>query len=253
MSPLFLPLLFGLVLLIAAALFYLYLRRTILSPSSLVCQPSKQFPGGPLVPGREGPELIDDKKLSPAKAIQGLNALSDYAAQAGIEKIIGINRGGILVGAYVALRLRIKNKDLLRCSVPLPRDIPVQDGGDNCSFTAEDLKGKILVVDDVCRTGKTLEKAMSFLGQKIGKDFVKVATLVSTIDDDGPGYDRVNYYAFATQAREILMPWHTEEAEIYVLKALEQKRIKEFEETKKKSLNELQQVLQDAHLLNGRV
>lgn len=228
MIYLFLPLVFVACIFMCFVILYLYIRRSVTTERNSVFLP--------ITSGT--PKLLRDCLLSPNQAIEGLDAICNYASRNNIDRIIGINRGGVLVGAYVAVRLGIPNEKLLRFSVPII--------GDNIesNSSSDEFSGNILLVDDVCRTGTTLKKALSYLeNNDKPPSRLLVSVLATTAERNSPIYDKLDFSYYHSNGPELKMPWHSKEANEWISRAIrqkiEQKRQKEFSEASEKSVNEL--------------
>ena len=184
--------------------------------------------------------FIKESVLSPTKASKALDDLCEFCSKNNIDTIVGINRGGILVGAYVAVKLGIADGQLLRCSVPLIGEDA------NCSISDHHFIGNVLVVDDVCRTGRTIKKALKRLRNNLEKtNKTIVAVLAATAEENESIYKKLDFYGYQSNRPDLKMPWHSEEANEYILRAIEEKRKTEYLETSKKTLLELDHEIKD--------
>lgn len=248
----YLPLYFGVVLLVVSFGFYLFLRSKVqtikplplplgsdVTPETSTPSPATTTPISPW------PALLSEQFLSPQKATAGLDAICAFASEQKVNKIIGVNRGGILAGAYVALKLKISDKNLLRCSAPLI------DNPATCNLALEDLEGNILIIDDVCRTGKTLEKAKDKLVEKKPDINAKMVVIVSTEDVARRAESMgIEFYSYVTDRSDIRMPWHSEEANEFIINAQEQKRAYEMEQISGQPLAEIAKQLESTNIIN---
>jgi hypoxanthine phosphoribosyltransferase len=112
------------------------------------------------------------------------------------DAVVGIAKGGVFVGSAVASVLGtdfypVRVEQRRREADPMPE----------ATDQFPDLKGKrVLVVDDVCQTGKTLAKAKR-LAKKAGAKDVRSATLVVR-----PGGARPDFHALETDSL-VLFGW----------------------------------------------
>lgn len=110
-----------------------------------------------------------------------------------VDFVVGISRGGLVPAALVATRI---NKPLVAMYI---------DKQDNMYIDRTDwLDGKnILLVDDVCRTGKTLSLAVKLLEEKAHPSKV---TTMTVYDEDCNGKVYTPSYSFRMH-KEVIMPW----------------------------------------------
>lgn len=115
--------------------------------------------------------------------------------------LFGINKGGAFIANYLAHRMSLHEKYLVKCDYR----------PDFKKFYCEDraINGPIVIVDDVIRTGKTIAAAKNYLSQKYpGKriySFVLIVTQKDT-DTDNP-LDIIDYSPWITDNEEISLPW----------------------------------------------
>lgn len=95
-----------------------------------------------------------------------------------IQFVVGISRGGLIPAAFIATKL---NKPLLAAYI---------DKQDNVYFDRTDwIQGKkVLLVDDVIRTGKTINKIRALIGLSGAKEVIQ-------------------YTVFNDPKGELSMPW----------------------------------------------
>ena len=107
-----------------------------------------------------------------------------------VEFVVGVSRGGLILAAMVATKL---NKPLVAVYI---------DKQDNIYFDRmEWLKDKsVLVVDDVVRTGKTLEKVVNTLKSLVNSEINTLTLYSMTEASVSPNY------SFKTR-KDISLPW----------------------------------------------
>jgi len=110
-----------------------------------------------------------------------------------IEFVVGVSRGGLIPAVWVATRA---NKPLVTAYI---------DKEDNVHFDrSEWIQGKsIVVVDDICRTGKTITKIADLLLEKGAKD-VHMYTVFSLPNE----LKHPHHARFIEE--DIIMPWDYE-------------------------------------------
>jgi hypoxanthine phosphoribosyltransferase len=151
--------------------------------------------------------LLRGKEISNENTNIGLKKLINYANKFEPDFIIGINRGGMLIGAYISLALGIPSKNFKRCCV-----VPMLNGSGeyeiDCSIN-DNLIGKVLVVDSIIRTGGSMKSAFKELQQKFPDiETIKTATVITVTDkDDKPVFEDLDYCVFGTQNPLLKLPW----------------------------------------------
>jgi adenine/guanine phosphoribosyltransferase-like PRPP-binding protein len=145
--------------------------------------------------------LGDEKVLSVANASRGVVGLFEYASELRPDYIVGVNRGGAVVGAYLSLCLDVGDKRFATCYVE-------RDGLAECGKQQE-LSGTVLVVDDITRTGKTLEILRTHLEETFPQIKKTVmATLVAAVDANGePKFKKLDFAALLTKNQHLTLPW----------------------------------------------
>jgi hypoxanthine phosphoribosyltransferase len=149
--------------------------------------------------------LLRGKEISKEDANTGLKKLISYANKFEPDFIIGINRGGLLIGAFIALALGIPSKNFKRCCVvPISGD----SGGYDIDCSANDLVGKVLVVDSIIRTGGSMTSTVKDLQKRFPSIEINTATLATVTDKDKKSvFEGLDYCVFGTQDRLLKLPW----------------------------------------------
>ncbi len=110
------------------------------------------------------------------------------------ELVLGVARGGIVVGGALASPLRAE-------FLPVRVEKRSRDRKARATWRVPEARGKrILVVDDVTNSGATLDKARQ-LAQRSGAKEVEAAALVVR-----PGGSRPDWFALET-AQLVVFPW----------------------------------------------
>jgi len=141
--------------------------------------------------------------LTQVQAREGLNRLVKYSVDVNPDFVVGINRGGTLVGAYVCFAMGISHSAFRRCGV-VKNDICC-----DVNFQENELTGNVLVVDDICRTGGTLASAVEMIQRtnpKISNIYsaVVVSSSISTLKSNAP---RPSFASFVSANRKLVFPW----------------------------------------------
>ncbi len=120
-----------------------------------------------------------------------INLLNDIQFES-FDLIVAIGNGGIIPAAFIQRKLNIPMR-IININYRDPSHKPKYDDAvllERNEFPIKDKK--ILIVDDVSRTGKTLKKAKEYLKGNTIKTF--------TINGEGD-------YSFYNQEECLLMPW----------------------------------------------
>jgi hypoxanthine phosphoribosyltransferase len=149
---------------------------------------------------------VERAQLSYIDVQKGVNVLAERIGSAPPDVILGIDRGGAIVGGILAKRLRVPICLIPRCG----KDLKSFD----FSALKKELKGQVvLVVDDACRTGTTLEHVVPKTRQKLPRKTIKAAVLLTTRFTPGPGrkpetgLSLVDYYAYFSYKVNVKLPW----------------------------------------------
>ena len=147
------------------------------------------------------PHIVRKSSLSGEEATLGVHALSSYALEVNPDFIVGLNRGGILLGAYISLAIKLPSRYLKRCLITKKE----------LKCMTEDLKGRVLVVDDIVRTGFTMSSAIQEIKSNENvKDIIPIA-LAASIDKSTKSLPKDLYTTFLTHNNKLLLPWSTHE------------------------------------------
>lgn len=123
--------------------------------------------------------------------------------------IIGIDRGGAIVGGMLAKYLErplttmsSSDKWTISKSILSSLDDGIKDSEEGAKKIS-----KILLVDDACRTGATLKKAYNTLKAIPGYE-LKTATILNEERELGPSkVCKPNFYVYKTEQANVRMPW----------------------------------------------
>ena len=130
----------------------------------------------------------------------GLAYLYSYASDYSPDHIVGINRGGVLLSAIIALKLQLSTEQFSRCMIVCNKNKLKCDN--------ENISGKVLIIDDTSRTGGTLKMASDFLKNNPKVKSVRTAVIVTCLDENkAPLYKELNFSAFASLNCDIRLPW----------------------------------------------
>ena len=139
-------------------------------------------------------------RMSHEESKLGLRYLFEYASKYKPDHIVGINRGGVLLSAAIVIELQIITEKFTRCM------IVTKKGKLECDN--KNIKGRVLVIDDISRTGGTLEMAINFLKNFKNIQSINTAVILTCLDDNNePVYKDLNFSAFATLNCNAYLPW----------------------------------------------
>jgi hypoxanthine phosphoribosyltransferase len=159
----------------------------------------------------EAKQVESDGVLPASSTIIGVISLEVFARRHDPKYIIGVNRGGWLLSTYLAHRLDIGRSNLLRFDADRDEIIDNTDLLDSIPHTRK--KTNILLVDDISRTGNSIDKCIDFLEKKSPSFNISVAVLVvcDRKTDNKKTDKNINYYPYWTQYKDIQLPWSSDE------------------------------------------
>jgi hypoxanthine phosphoribosyltransferase len=149
-------------------------------------------------------EPSDDGILAASSIIIGVISLEFYAKQISPKYIVGVNRGGWLLSTYLAQRLEIDRNHLLRFN------------SDNAGELLDDVNSinktdSILLIDDISRTGDSLEVANDYLKIRFPDNNISVAVLAVCAENKMKKKNQITCYPYYTNTPDIALPWSSEE------------------------------------------
>ena len=151
----------------------------------------------------------EKNSLSQEEVMQGLEVLIEDARHFQPMYILGINRGGAIVGGCIAKRLNIPYIYLLIVNCDLPDGERVIEN----RIPMDKLEGRILLVDDAKRKGEHMREATQYLQQKYPQIILRRQVLLEMqIKHAGP--EKVSFLAppveraaFFTGDGSVILPW----------------------------------------------
>ena len=153
----------------------------------------------------ESQEVQTDGVLSMSSTIIGVISLEIFARRHKPTYILGVNRGGWLLSTYLAQRLNINRDRLFRF------DESKDDIIDNISHSNDIYTNKevdILLVDDISRTGNSIDKAIKCVKDKFSVSTISVGVLVICGRESDQNID---YNPYKTKYIDIELPWSSSE------------------------------------------
>lgn len=164
--------------------------------------------------------IKESNRLPVSFSDTALRELLLYAKKINPDYIVGINRGGTMVGAIAALKLNIPSSNFLRCYV--------DDKVVECHV--EKIKGAVMIIDDISRTGKTLARVKNyFLEHNKNINKIIISTLFMYVEKDRPIYQEIDFFAYKINNKNVMLPWNNS-------KITKENQFKEIENTPTKEL-----------------
>jgi hypothetical protein len=192
-------------------------RRNALSSNDVRCQVdiSESFVFSKInnlisgVRDLEARQLVPNVELTHAASEIGvgnieflLSKLIDYKKES--PYLFGVNKGGAFIANYLAHRMKLHEKYLVKC------DYNVEYQKIYCED--REIRGPIILVDDVVRSGKTLSVVRSYLQDKYPDSRIYCMVLVFAGDKDDLAKIKriVDYFPWITQNKEISLLWSSD-------------------------------------------
>jgi len=179
----------------------LELRSRVVRPQSV----SGARPASPKLMGRPlDADLLDrdEPTLTWAEVANGIVDLVGQLADWHPDRIIGINRGGAIVGGMLAKALQIRYIAVISI---------VEENGHfriEEAPTIDERPARIVIVDEARRSGRHLAYAETYVRAEFTKSEVRLMTLVDTayvsMDSQRP---TLSYSAYSTRLSSVLLPW----------------------------------------------
>ena len=116
--------------------------------------------------------------------------------------LVGINKGGQFLASYLAARMHLRNSHIVDCAY--------DNGATKVHCEDRDIRGSIVLIDDVTRTGNTLVEVKNHLEEKYLNVAVFSFVLVTT-DTGEEGADTatsiVDYSPWVSGHVTVTLPW----------------------------------------------
>lgn len=116
--------------------------------------------------------------------------------------LFGINKGGAFLANYLAHRIGLHEKYLVKCDYRREYD--------KIYCEERETDGTIVIIDDVTRTGKTLRKVKDYLQNRHPKSNIFSIVLVMSCkekQDYNDAYEVVDYSPWITSHQTVSLPW----------------------------------------------
>jgi adenine phosphoribosyltransferase len=140
----------------------------------------------------------------PALFQQAVDALTDYARRRGAQAIVGIESRGFLMGAPVALALKVPFVPIRKAGKLPAETVSMEYALEYGSATIEMHKDalaegqRVVLIDDLLATGGTAEAACHLV-EEVGGSIAGIAFLVELVELEGR--DRLTGYEVASFVR----------------------------------------------------
>jgi hypoxanthine phosphoribosyltransferase len=154
--------------------------------------------------GLETRELTHGGELSHTAAEIGMAYIEFLlkritATQKATPHLFGMNKGGAFLANYLAHRMNLDQKYLVKFDITKFEKIMCEN---------REVNGPIVIIDDVTRTGSTLKSAKEYLKNKYPKSKVYTFVLVSVrseVDENTSAL--VDYAPWFTKSSKVTLPW----------------------------------------------
>ncbi len=140
-----------------------------------------------------------DGVLPVSSTLFGVITLELYARKKKPDYLIGINRGGWLLSTYLAHRLNIDRKKLLRFDSKRKAIIDNNIDHSNLNYKS------ILLVDDISRKGDSIKIAHEYMKEKFPDG--TSSTVVLVICGENEAKHCIDFYPYCTEYIDIQLPW----------------------------------------------
>ena len=131
----------------------------------------------------------------------GMRKLKEYCNDIKPDYVIGLNRGGVMIGAFLALSMEVPSEKFLRCCV-------IDKNNVTADFGSEKLSGKVVIIDDIARSGTTLDSATDHLVKLYPDVIFYPATIFSVVDENGEALSKsLAFSVFSTKNEKLTLPW----------------------------------------------
>ena len=115
--------------------------------------------------------------------------------------LFGVNKGGQFLAAYLAKRMQLAENHIVDCVYGPDAQVVCED---------RDITGSIVLIDDVTRTGKTLNIVKNYLNKKYPNAMIVSFVLVTAVPDQeavGAPASIVDYSPWVTGHLTVSLPW----------------------------------------------
>jgi len=154
---------------------------------------------------------VEQDNLSVIDVARAMKGMAEDAGRYKPDYIVGINRGGAIVGGWLAKQLQMEAPILLTVNADEPqgRRVVARLG------RSGQLAGKIYLVDDAQRKGEHMREAMAYLNARHpGVEIRRAVVLQMDLSHQGPEAvafraTRSEFVGFLTTNGNVALPWDT--------------------------------------------
>lgn len=153
------------------------------------------------VPQIERLDPLSVKRVSIDNIRNALEKLKSYALKIHPDNIIGLNMGGVMIAASIALKIDIPTERFARCLVT--------EKGNRIECDNSKLEGVAIIIDDISRSGITMRASVEYFKENFkGLSKIYTACLVSHVNEKNEAsYENLDFSVFITQNNNLLLPW----------------------------------------------
>jgi hypoxanthine phosphoribosyltransferase len=152
-------------------------------------------------------EVNSDGVLPNSSTVLGIASLENFARKYEPDCIIGVNRGGWLLSVYLAHRLNIDRSNIFRFDAERKDMIDKDEFINHFQESHSNRKPNILLVDDISRTGKSMQEAIDCVKSKFYFESFSVIVLVVCGEKT---HSCIDYNPYWTQYKDIQLPWSSD-------------------------------------------
>lgn len=151
-------------------------------------------------------------KLSIVDIEKAMQRMVEDARQYGPDQIVGINRGGAIVGGWLAKQLKLQTPALLVVN----SDQPPGDRVALCMAGGGTVGSRIYLVDDAKRKGEHMREAISYLNTTHGVGDIRSAVLLQMyVPHGGPETHAFksapcDFSGLKTNDASVSLPWDSQ-------------------------------------------
>lgn len=148
--------------------------------------------------------IKNDMRVSVSEAQTAIAQCEAVARLCSPTVIVTVNTGGGILGNYISERLRISNQRVI--SAKTYNNNP--EVRINTNSIKINKNSRILIVDDIARTGRTMRSVYDDLRTKHPQTMIRCLTLVAHYDNSGESLKGINKYSSCfTSSEKVELPW----------------------------------------------
>jgi hypoxanthine phosphoribosyltransferase len=162
-----------------------------------------------ILPIHDPAKPVRGDNLSVVDVSKAMQRMVEDARQYRPDLVVGINRGGAIVGGWLAKQLELDPPALLIVNSDQPPNCRVTP----CLSDAGKLTGRIYLVDDAQRKGEHMREAAAYLtGTQTVSEIRRAVLLQMKVLHMGPEakafrYTAADFAGFSTSDANVVLPW----------------------------------------------